>query len=487
MAINSLPFLALLAVVFLLYYVVPSVLGRSQSKHWSTYQNVVLLLASYFFYAYTDLLMLPLLLVVTVAFYFIGIGIERHEDQPLADRLLLLGIVLGVGMLVYFKYTNFFIQSFANLLNCIGLHTNWHSLRIIVPLGISFFTFRLVSYVIEVHRGMMSASRDIIAFATYVAFFPCMLSGPIDRPNIFIPQLGSRRELQYPVATDGLRQILWGLFKKMVVADGLAQYVDLYLGSGTVTASGSTTIVVALAYTFQIYADFSGYSDMAIGVGKLLGLKVAKNFNYPFFALNIADFWRRWHISLTTWVTDYVFTPLCFTFRKNRQWGMIAAIIINFLIVGLWHGASWNYVIYGLYHGLLFVPLILMGRMGTTTEVQTNRFGLPVLKDLGRMLLTFTLVVFGMLIFRCTTVGQFAHELGTLRHGLFTLPEIGAVANWLFVIVMLIVEWLHRHRDHGLDISTMRSRVLRWGVYLLILLVIFLNGGETTGFIYQVF
>lgn len=487
MAINSLPFLALLAVVFLLYYVVPSVLGRSQSKHWSTYQNVVLLLASYFFYAYTDLLMLPLLLVVTVALYFIGIGIERHEDQPLADRLLLLGIVLGVGMLVYFKYTNFFIQSFANLLNCIGLHTNWHSLRIIVPLGISFFTFRLVSYVIEVHRGMMSASRDIIAFATYVAFFPCMLSGPIDRPNIFIPQLGSCRELQYPVATDGLRQILWGLFKKMVVADGLAQYVDLYLGSGTVTASGSTTIVVALAYTFQIYADFSGYSDMAIGVGKLLGLKVAKNFNYPFFALNIADFWRRWHMSLTTWVTDYVFTPLCFTFRKNRQWGMIAAIIINFLIVGLWHGASWNYVIYGLYHGLLFVPLILMGRMGTTTEVQTNRFGIPVLKDLGRMLLTFTLVVFGMLIFRCTTVGQFAHELGTLRHGLFTLPEIGAVANWLFVIVMLIVEWLHRHRDHGLDISTMRSRVLRWGVYLLILLVIFLNGGETTGFIYQVF
>ena len=487
MAINSLPFLALLAVVFLLYYVVPSVLGRSQSKHWSTYQNVVLLLASYFFYAYTDLLMLPLLLVVTGAFYFIGIGIERHEDQPLADRLLLLGIVLGVGMLVYFKYTNFFIQSFANLLNCIGLHTNWHSLRIIVPLGISFFTFRLVSYVIDVHRGMMSASRDIIAFATYVAFFPCMLSGPIDRPNIFIPQLGSRRELQYPVATDGLRQILWGLFKKMVVADGLAQYVDLYLGSGTVTASGSTTIVVALAYTFQIYADFSGYSDMAIGVGKLLGLKVAKNFNYPFFALNIADFWRRWHMSLTTWVTDYVFTPLCFTFRKNRQWGMIAAIIINFLIVGLWHGASWNYVIYGLYHGLLFVPLILMGRMGTTTEVQTNRFGLPVLKDLGRMLLTFTLVVFGMLIFRCTTVGQFAHELGTLRHGLFTLPEIGAVANWLFAIVMLIVEWLHRHRDHGLDISTMRSRVLRWGVYLLILLVIFLNGGETTGFIYQVF
>ena len=487
MAINSLPFLALIVAVFALYYIVPSLLGRSQSKWWGTYQNVVLLLTSYFFYAYADLRMLPLLLVVTVAFYFIGIGIEKHEDHPLADRLLLLGVVLGVGMLVYFKYTNFFIQSFASLLGCFGLHTSWHSLRIIVPLGISFFTFRLVSYVIEVHRGMMSATRDFIAFATYVAFFPCMLSGPIDRPNIFIPQLGSRRELQYPMATDGLRQILWGFFKKMVVADGLAQYVDLYLGSGASAASGSTTIVVALAYTFQIYADFSGYSDMAIGVGKLLGLKVAKNFNYPFFALNIADFWRRWHMSLTTWVTDYVFTPLNFSFRKNRQWGMIAAIIINFLIVGLWHGASWNYVIYGLYHGLLFVPLILMGRMGTSDTVQTNRLGLPVLKDLGRMLLTFALVVFGMLIFRCTTVGQFAHELGTLRHGLFTLPDIGVAANWLFVLVMLIVEWLLRDRDHGLEISRMRSKALRWSLYLLLILVIFLNGGETTGFIYQVF
>ena len=487
MAINSLPFLALAVVVFALYYIVPSLFGRPQSKQWGIYQNVVLLLASYFFYGYADLRMLPLLLIVTVAFYFIGIGIEKPEDYPLADRLLLLGVVLGVGMLVYFKYTNFFIQSFANLLGCFGLHTNWHSLRIIVPLGISFFTFRLVSYVIEVHRGMMSATRDFIVFATYVAFFPCMLSGPIDRPNIFIPQLGSRREFQYPMATDGLRQILWGLFKKMVVADGLAQYVDLYLGGGASAASGSTTIVVALAYTFQIYADFSGYSDMAIGVGKLLGLKVAKNFNYPFFALNIADFWRRWHMSLTTWVTDYVFTPLNFSFRKNRQWGMIAAIIINFLIVGLWHGASWNYVIYGLYHGLLFVPLILMGKMGTSDIVQTNRLGLPVLKDLGRMLLTFVLVVFGMLIFRCTTVGQFAHELGTLRHGLFTLPDIGAVANWLFVLVMLFVEWLHRDRDHGLEITRMRSKVLRWSLYLFLLLVIYINGGETTGFIYQVF
>lgn len=481
MAINSLVFFVFFSVVFVLYYM------PFLKKGYGTYQNVILLLSSYFFYSYTDLRMLPLLLVVTAVFYLIGIGIEKNEDKPLADRLLLLGIVLGVGMLVYFKYTNFFIQSFSNLLNSIGLHTSWPSLKIIVPLGISFFTFRLVSYVIEVHRGMMSATHDIIAFASYVAFFPCMLSGPIDRPNIFIPQLEKKREFDYSFAVDGMRQILWGLFKKMVVADGLAHFVDLYLGDSHMAASGSTTIVVALAYTFQIYADFSGYSDMAIGVGKLLNLKVAKNFNNPFFALNIADFWRRWHMSLTTWVTDYVFTPLCFSFRKNRQWGMIAAIIINFLIVGLWHGASWNYVLYGFYHGLLFVPLILMGKMSTVSDIQTNRWGLPTISNWLKMLLTFTLVVFGMLIFRCTTVNQFAHELGTLRYGLFSIPDIGTVTNWFFVFVLFLVEWVQRDKDHGLEMSRIQSKPLRWGIYFVLVLVIFLYGGETTSFIYQVF
>lgn len=480
MVINSLSFVVFFVVVFFLYYL-PS------QRRGALWQNVVLLLASYFFYGYADSRMLPLLLVVTILFYFIGIGIEKNEDKPLADRLLLLGVVLGVGMLVYFKYTNFFIQSFSNLLNLIGLETSWSSLRIIVPLGISFFTFRLVSYVIEIHRGAMSASRDFIAFASYVAFFPCMLSGPIDRPDVFLPQLGRKRVFDGQFAVDGMRQILWGLFKKMVVADGLAQFVDLYLGDGQMAASGSTTVSVALAYTFQIYADFSGYSDMAIGVGKLLNIRVAKNFNYPFFALNIADFWRRWHISLTTWVTDYVFTPLSFSFRKSRQWGTIVAIIINFLIVGLWHGANWNYMIYGLYHGLLFIPLILMGKMSSSNVIRTNRLGLPVISDFMRMSLTFVLVVFGMLIFRCNSINQFVVELSSIRLGFFSIPDVGAVTNWLFVFVMVLVEWCHRNRDNGLEISYMRSKPLRWSIYLLLILVIFLNGGETTGFIYQVF
>lgn len=480
MAINSVAFFVFFVIVFGLYYL-------PIKKRKKEYQNVLLLLASYFFYGYADFRMLPLVILVTGVFYLLGRGIEKYEDTKNSDRLLVLGVVLGVGMLVYFKYTNFFIHSFNDLLNSCGLHTSWHSLKIIVPLGISFFVFRLVSYVIEVHRGMMPASHDIVSFAAYVAFFPCMLSGPIDRPNIFIPQLENDRHFKYEVSVDGLRQILWGIFKKMVVADNLARYVDMYMVGGDVGATGSTTILVAIAYTFQIYADFSGYSDMAIGVGKLLNLQVAKNFNYPFFALNIADFWRRWHMSLTSWVTDYVFTPLCFNFRNLRQWGIILAIIINFLIVGLWHGANWNYVIYGLYHGLLFIPLILLGTMNSSTEVCTNKLGLPKIKDFVRMLLTFSLVAVGMLIFRCTTMNQFVGEIETLKHGLFTMPRFGEIIFWIFALLMLCVEWCNRNRDHGLEISLVKSKALRWMIYLIIVGIIFLYGGQTTGFIYQVF
>jgi D-alanyl-lipoteichoic acid acyltransferase DltB (MBOAT superfamily) len=226
---------------------------------------------------------------------------------------------------------------------------------------------------------------------------------------------------------------------------------------------------------------------MAIGVGKLLNINVAKNFNYPFFALNIADFWRRWHMTLTSWVTDYVFTPLNFSFRKFRQWGMIMAIIINFLIVGLWHGASWNYVIYGLYHGLLFVPLILMGKMSSSNTIRINRLGLPVISDIMRMSLTFVLVVFGMFIFRCNSINQFVAELSSIRLSFFSIPDVGAVTNWLFVFVMVLVEWCHRNRDNGLEISYMKSKPLRWSIYLILIMFVFLNGGEATGFIYQVF
>ena len=272
MVFNSLSFLLFFTVVFLIYWF--------PLKNTTKGQNIFLLLASYFFYGYADWRMLPLLIIATLIFFYLGKAISGAKTEKQGYWLTFAGVALGVGTLLYFKYFNFFIESFASLFNAVGLQTNLHTFNIIMPLGISFFTFRLLSYIIDIYRGKGEPTNDIIAFGAYVAFFPCLLSGPIDRPA-FIKQLQAKREFNYEQAVDGCRQILWGLFKKVVVADNCATYVDKVWGDiGGLT--GSTLVLAAVLYSFQMYADFSGYSDMAIGVGKLIGFRIAKNFNYPF-------------------------------------------------------------------------------------------------------------------------------------------------------------------------------------------------------------
>lgn len=466
MVFNSIPFVLFFVVVFFVYWL----LLKKSTKT----QNVFLLVASYFFYGYADWKMLPLLIAATAVFYFLGIGISRAKTEKAASWLRTLGVVLGVGVLLYFKYLNFFIESFANLFESMGLHTNWHTFNIIMPLGVSFFTFRLISYVIDVYNGEVEPTRDVVEFATYIAFFPCILSGPIDKPK-FISQLHQKREFNYDQAVDGMRQILWGLFKKLVVADNCAVYVDNVFSTYT-NQTGSTLLLAVVFYSFQLYADFSGYSDMAIGIGKLLGFRITRNFNYPFFALNMADFWRRWHMSLTTWVTDYVFTPLNFRFRRWGKTGMILAIVINMLVVGLWHEANWTYVLFGLYHGLLFVPLILSGAFMKKAKLRTNRFGLPVLKDFGRMLMTFALVLAGWIIVRSESFGMAWEyfcgmmQFGTLRssYRFFVQPDLWP-AN-LFIVVMLVVEWLQRSKEHGLELRLLKQYWIR---YLITMIVVF--------------
>lgn len=489
MAINTIPFLLFFLIVFFLYWGIKP-LSEKIHSNWNaaTSQNVILLIASYFFYGYTSLTMLPLFIGVTIVFYFLGLGIEKYEDTKKADWLMGGGVVLGVGLLLYFKYTNFFIGAFTDLLTACGLQCNPHTFNIIVPLGISYFVFRLLSYLIEIHRGMMSASKDFVAFATYVAFFPCMLSGPIDRPDKFLPQITKNREFTRPLAVDGLRQILWGMFKKVAVADTIAIFVDAQLAPSQIThVSGSTMIFVILAYTFQIYADFSGYSDMAIGVSKLLGLQVARNFRYPFFALNIADFWHRWHMSLTSWMTDYVYMPLNYAFRKQKKIGVISAVIINFIVVGIWHGANWNYLIYGFYHGLLFVPLIFLGTMNASMTIQTNQLGLPIIKDFGRMVLTFILIALGMIIFRSTDIITFTNVMTSFGRDFWSIPEFGTKLAWFFIIIMMAIEWIQRNHEYGLDITTIRYRTIRWSIYLFLIFCVFARGGGEQHFIYQVF
>lgn len=479
MVFNSLIFLAFFMVVFLIYWF--------PLKNTTRGQNIFLLLASYFFYGYADWKMLPLLIVATLIFYYLGKAIAGAKSEKQGYWLTFVGVALGVGTLLYFKYFNFFIESFASLFNAVGLHANLHTFNIIMPLGISFFTFRLLSYIIDIYRGKGQPTDDIIAFGTYVAFFPCILSGPIDRPS-FIKQLQAKREFNYDQAVDGCRQILWGLFKKLAVADSCAIYVDQVWGD-VAHQSGSTLVLAAILYSCQMYADFSGYSDMAIGVGKLIGFKIAVNFKTPFFTLNIADYWRRWHITLTSWLTDYVFMPLNIKFRDLGNWGMILAIFINMVLVGLWHGANWTFAAFGLYHGLLFVPLILSGSFMKKSKLQTNRLGLPILKDFGRMILTFMLVTVGLILFRAPSISA-AWNAGcsicssTLfaAHYMLFAQDMAFIA--IGIIMMMGVEWCQRNEAHGLVLDRMNCRLLRYAIYLVLITMILWKGESGDAFIY---
>jgi D-alanyl-lipoteichoic acid acyltransferase DltB (MBOAT superfamily) len=478
MLFNSLEFIVFFIALFVLYWFA----FKQKTKQ----QNILLLISSYVFYAWANWKVLLLLIVSTLVFYGLGIAISESEKQKRKSLLTIIGIVLGISGLVYFKYANFFITSFQSLFESIGMQMNWHTLHIMVPIGISFYTFRLLSYVIDINRGKYEPIRDLIAFSTYVAFFPCILSGPIDRPNTLIPQLQTPRVFNYSLTVDGCRQILWGLFKKIVVADNLAGYVNRIFESYQ-EQSGSVLLLGAVFFMIQMYADFSGYSDMAIGIGKLLGLKVTLNFNYPFFAQNIADFWRRWHISLTSWLTDYVFMPLNIKWRNWSKWGMILAIIIDFIICGLWHGSNWTFVFWGLYHGLLFIPLILSGQMFKKTKIETCRWGFPTMKVFGRMLLTFFLVALGSILFRSDSIGSaWNYIVEMFSSSPFSTFDFGSVSRpAVFCLTLLIIEWMGRENQYAIEkLCFTKKWYVRWGFYYAITCMIFLFGGGEQQFIY---
>lgn len=484
MVFQSINFLLFFVVVFFLYW-------RLCRKHVKA-QNWLLLLASYFFYGFASLKIVPILLLATIVFYYLGRHIEsiyEQKEETLAEKIggrwTALGVVLGVCFLLYFKYFNFFIGSFVNVLNAFGLHSNWHTIKIIMPLGISFFTFKLIAYLLDVNHGKMHAEKDFVQFATYISFFPTILSGPIDRPQ-FIKQLKQIRVFNYDVIADGCRQFLWGFFKKVVIADNCATYVDA-TWEHIANNSASTLVLAAVLYAIELYADFSGYSDMAIAVGKWLGLRITDNFKTPFYALNIADFWRRWHISLTGWMTDYVFMPLNLQMRKLGNYGMMIAIVLNFLIVGMWHGDNWIYAIYGLYHGLLFIPLIWTGAFFEKAKIRTYKhINLPIWKDFGRILLTFILVVFGFLIFRADNFSLLIEYVRNMCDAsICTLPAMrtGLKRTILFSVIMLIVEWINRNKNHTFEISEI-PMWLRIPVYYTLIICILTFAGNAQSFIY---
>lgn len=474
MVFNSLIFLAFFIVVFLIYWF--------PLKNTTKGQNIFLLLASYFFYGYANWRMLPLLIIATLIFFYLGRAISGAKTEKHGYWLTFTGVALGVGTLLYFKYFNFFIESFASLFNAVGLHANLHTFNIIMPLGISFFTFRLLSYIIDIYRGKGQPTDDIIAFGTYVAFFPCILSGPIDRPA-FIKQLQAKRDFNYDQAVDGCRQILWGLFKKVVVADACAVYVNSAWKDITHT-NGSTLALAAILYACQLYADFSGYSDMAIGVGKLLGLRVAENFKAPFMAYNIADFWRRWHMSLTSWLTDYVFMPLNIKLRDMGKWGIALAGFVNMILVGLWHGANMTYLVFGIYHGLLFSLLILMGK--DRVPKHTTCYNRVI-----HVVLTGLLCVIGWIIFRAPDMSTaFIYFQHMCSVSLFSVPAyhqgmlsmVGMISS---SIVMLATEAYAAYGEIHPAKNIFRISWVRWGWYYVQVLAIWLVlTHRSTDFIY---
>ena len=477
MLFNSIEFAVFLPIVFLLYWFV-----FNRNLKW---QNLFIVVASYVFYGWWDWRFLALIAFTSAFSFGCGLWIDKYRDTPGKARLIsALNIVVNLLILGLFKYYDFFATSFANAF--LGGKSEGLLLKLVLPVGISFYTFKALSYSIDVYRGKLEPTRDIVQFFAYVGFFPQLLAGPIERPANLLPQLAKPRTFDYGMGVDGMRQILWGLFKKVVVADGCAMFVNPVFASHQ-SQSGSTLLLAAILYTFQIYGDFSGYSDMAIGTGKLFGFTTMQNFKVPYFSRNIAEFWRRWHISLTSWFRDYVYIPLGGSRCSKAK--IVRNTFVIFLVSGLWHGANWTFIAWGAYHALLFLPLILLGKNRKYKDVVAQDRVFPSLKECGQMLLTFFLVVFGWIIFRADSIGQaWDYMTRVFNASLFSVPWLDTrrfyIPMLVSILAMLIVEWIYRDGRPILSFTIIRAQWLRFAVYFLLVFSVFWFGGKAESFIY---
>ena len=446
-----------------------------------------MVLASYVFYGWWDWRFLILIAFTSFCSWGSGLLINRTPytiHRTLSPKFwMVTNIVINLGILAVFKYYDFFVTEFITTFFPESLQPsliNSFTLKIILPVGISFYTFQALSYSIDVYRGNIKPTRDIIAFFAFISFFPQLVAAPIERATNLLPQFLQKRTFSYEQGVDGMRQILWGLFKKIVIADNCAMYVDQVWATYD-TQAGSTLLLAALLFTFQIYGDFSGYSDIAIGTAKLFGIKLMRNFNNPYFSRDIAEFWRRWHISLTSWFRDYVYIPM--GGNRNGLWRTIVNTLIVFLICGMWHGANWTYLVWGLYNVLLFLPLILLGKSKRYKDVPL------VWKQLPQMLLTFVLVTIGWIIFRAPSLSEAWDVVCHICSGtLWSAPYIFPMQEMLFmatgILIMIGVEWLQRNENHGLVLDGMNSRVLRYAIYLVLITMILWKGESGDAFIY---
>lgn len=475
MLFNSLDFVFFLPIVFILYWFA----AKGNFKH----QNILLFFASYYFYACWDYRFLFLLVFSTLLDYFSGFKIFEAKDRKRKMFWLWLSIFINLGFLGYFKYYNFFIDSFVEGFSLLGINFSVHTLQIILPVGISFYTFHGLSYVIDIYKNRIKPERNFIHYSVFVSFFPLLIAGPIERATNLLPQITKNREFNPSKAVDGLRQILWGLFKKIVIADNCAIYADAVFNNYN-DYSGITLFWGALFFTFQIYCDFSGYTDIAIGTARLFGIDLLRNFSFPYFSRNIAEFWRRWNISLSTWFRDYLYIPLGGS--KGSVWMKTRNIFIIFLVSGFWHGANWTFIAWGFLNALYMLPSVLLKTNRNNLNIVAQGNYLPNLKELFSIVVTFGLTVFAWIFFRSETIG---HATGYIMQ-LFSFsthskPFSVPIALSILISCFIVVEWQGREQQYAIACVGLKwPKIIRWTMYYGLVLAILYFAGSGKQFIY---
>ncbi len=480
MLFNSIEFLIFLPIVFCIYWLLNGKNLRAQ--------NIFLLAASYFFYGWWDWRFLSLIAFSSLVDYFVGIGLRKTSKITKRRLLLFASITVNIGFLGFFKYFNFFADSFYEAFTFFGEPVSAPILlNIILPVGISFYTFQTLSYSIDTYRRKLQPTKDIIAFFAFVSFFPQLVAGPIERATNLLPQFHKQRVFRYNQASDGMRQILWGLFKKVVIADNCAIYAnDIF--SNSADLSGSTLLLGAIFFAFQIYGDFSGYSDIAIGTARLFGFDLMRNFAFPYFSRDIAEFWRRWHISLSTWFRDYVYIPLGGS--RVGTWIKIRNIFIIFIVSGFWHGANWTFIVWGALNAIYFLPLLLTNNNRNNLDIVAKGKTLPSLRELFGMIVTFLLTVFAWIFFRSENIGHAISYIDRIfSYSLFQLPRhiggIPAIITAFIVCVFILIEWIGREQSYAIAaIGMKQKKIFRYGFYYVIIFSMFWFAGDKQQFIY---
>lgn len=478
MLFNSVEFAIFLPLVFLLYWFVTA-------KNLK-FQNILVLAASYFFYAWWDWRFLFLIIFSSFLDFGVGQMLGKTSKKKNRKLLLTLSVFVNLGFLGFFKYFNFFSESFANAFTLLGTNFSPSRLNIILPVGISFYTFQTLSYTIDVYRGKLKPTKNLITFLAYVSFFPQLVAGPIERATNLLPQFSKKRIFNYQVATDGLRQILWGLVKKVLVADSCARYVDVIFESPE-NCTPLMLIFGAVLFAIQIYGDFSGYSDIAIGTAKLFGFKLMQNFAHPYFSRDIAEFWRRWHISLSTWFRDYLYIPLGGSRGSKTQ--QIRNVFIIFVVSGFWHGANWTFLFWGFLNALFFLPLLLRkkNRLHVNTVAEDN--WLPSLKEFLSIGATFGLTTFAWIFFRAATLKDAINYIS----GIFSTSNISNPYGFsnthkfliLCILSFMIFEWFGRRNEYAIQKLGLNSpAIFRYSFYYGLVILIFLFGAKQQSFIY---